>query len=454
MLRKHDWFNYLNAHVVEILQSKDEGKEVGDYAQIVEELNALSFDDPKRARMLDEFLDQLAALETKVQDYPYVEPSDLEGIKKARPQTAGKYVKKDTGLDEKVLYDKVYGAWLGRSAGCLLGKPLECMQRDRIRGILTDTGNYPIQYYVSSNVSEDIIKKYNMLQFAKDAYIDRVSCMPEDDDINYTVLGLKLLEKKGVEFTPEDVAERWLSDLPILHLATAELIAYRNIVNRMYPPLSATYRNPYREWIGAQIRGDFFGYINPGNPELAAEMAWRDASISHIKNGIYGEMFIAAMLSWSAVCNDMEEIIDAGLSQIPDQCRLSEKIRMVLEWKRKGMNWEQAIDEVHTIYNPLNSHHAVHTISNAMIVVLGLLFGEKDFEKTIGISVMAAFDTDCNGATAGSIAGMILGAGALPEKWINPLNDTIISGVDGFRMVKISELAERTVRLIYKNEGR
>lgn len=79
-----------------------------------------------------------------------------------------------------------------------------------------------------------------------------------------------------------------------------------------------------------------------------------------------------------------------------------------------------------------------------MIVCLGLLYGRKDFEKTVGIAVSAGFDTDCNGATAGSIVGMTLGADALPEKWIKPLNDQLKSGVDGFGLVKISDMAKRT----------
>jgi ADP-ribosylglycohydrolase len=86
-----------------------------------------------------------------------------------------------------------------------------------------------------------------------------------------------------------------------------------------------------------------------------------------------------------------------------------------------------------------------------MIVALGLLFGEAEFEKSIAYTIACAFDTDCNGATVGSILGMMHGAKALPEKWVSPLNDLIKSGVDGFGLVRLSELAERTVKVVQAN---
>jgi ADP-ribosylglycohydrolase len=222
-------------------------------------------------------------------------------------------------------------------------------------------------------------------------------------------------------------------------------VAYRNFINSVYPPESANFCNPFREWIGAQIRADFFGYITPGDPERGAEYAWRDASISHIKNGIYGEMLVAAMLSAAAVTGDIHQIIEAGLSQIPSKSRLTEKIRIVMEWEKEGISWEEALDRIHSIYDEKNAHHWCHTISNAMIVCTALLFGEMDFEKSLSIALLGALDTDCNAATTGSIVGMVLGASNLPEKWTAPLNDRLITGVAGFYDVKISEIAKKTV---------
>lgn len=131
--------------------------------------------------------------------------------------------------------------------------------------------------------------------FKQSYYVDQFGDFTfADDDTNYTVLSQIIVECRGREFTPYDVAGTWLSaQLRDAH-CTAEKVAYINLINGYFPPDSAMYKNPYREWIGAQIRGDYFGYINPGNPEKAAEMAFKDACVSHTKNGIYGEMFVAA----------------------------------------------------------------------------------------------------------------------------------------------------------------
>lgn len=439
-----DYANDLN---IELLQSRDEGRNISGFEERVRHAQSLDSKNPEKEKIAKSLFDEIVKCPVKG-GYEFYEPSDLERIKKSRSGAGFGIMPKPAGLSGDQLYDKDYGAWLGRCAGCLLGQPVEKWYRDRILGLLKETGNFPFRYYISSAIPEEIKTKYGVID-TQDGYqknwINNVKCMPEDDDTNYTIIGLKILEKYGRDFTPEDVAETWLENLPILHLCTAERIAYRNVVNGILPPLSAAYRNPFREWIGAQIRADFFGYINPGNPEMAAEMAWRDASISHTKNGIYGEMFVAAMLSAAFSCNNIEEIIRIGLSQIPEGSRLYKEIYSLLQWKKENVTLESAIDRIHKKYDETNWHDWLHTISNASIVCLSLIYADNDFEKAIGTAVSTGFDTDCNGATVGSIMGIILGAKALPGKWIKPLNDKIKSGVDGFELVNISDLARRTV---------
>ena len=108
---------------------------------------------------------------------------------------------------------------------------------------------------------------------------------------------------------------------------TAERAAYRNLLDGYSPPECATYRNPFREWIGAQIRGDVYGWARPGDPRGAAALAWRDARISHTRNGIYGAMFAAALVSAACVADDIDTVLDAGLSVVPAQSRFAHAVR-------------------------------------------------------------------------------------------------------------------------------
>ena len=112
--------------------------------------------------------------------------------------------------------------------------------------------------------------------------------MPEDDDLNYPLLNLLLLERHGSDFTTADVARLWLDELPAGRTFTAERVAYRNLLAGVEPPHTARHRNPFREWIGALIRADVHGWTNPGDPAAAAEQAHRDAVLTHTANGVYG----------------------------------------------------------------------------------------------------------------------------------------------------------------------
>ncbi len=251
-------------------------------------------------------------------------------------------------------------------------------------------------------------------------------------------------------FTPLDVASFWCENVPVMHTCTAERVAYRNFLGFVVPPASASFRNPYREWIGAQIRADFFGYANPGNPERAADWAWRDASISHVKNGIYGEMWVAAMLAAAYVEDDLVKVIRAGLAQIPAKSRVTADVEKMLALHAQGASYEDAVAAVHQQWDEKKSHHWCHTNSNAQIVALALLWGGDDFEKTITRAVMPGFDTDC--ATAGSVWGIIHGVRALPAKWTKPLRDRVQTGVAGYHDVTISQLARDMVAVALQNK--
>ncbi len=270
---------------------------------------------------------------------------------------------------------------------------------------------------------------------------------PGDDDTNYTVMAMAMVKQKGIGFTPSDMADFWMNNIPILRVCTAERVAYRNFTDNIEPPDSAVVRNPYREWIGAQIRADFYGYVALGQPELAAELAWRDASISHVKNGIYGSMWVAAMLSVAMGQTDVRSIIEIGLSEIPERSRFFEAITEILNRHAAGIPYFETMQYIHQRWDETRSHHWCHTVANAQIVAMGLLYGEGDYEKAITRAVLPCFDTDCNGATVGSIMGMMLGARALPEKWTGVMNDTIHTDLQGYQTTKISRLAEEMFQI-------
>lgn len=372
----------------------------------------------------------------KKEDFSYYEPSDWENI--VSESSFENY--ENLKFSKEELFDKIYGALLGRAAGCMLGKPVEGWSREKILRYLKKAGENRLEYYFPE--IKDGTDEFRI--YFKETLRENLNKAVRDDDLDYPIINLKVLEKYGFDFTPENVGHIWLENLPFGLVYTAERAAYRNLVMGFKPPETATHMNPYREWIGAQIRADIFGWVSSGDPKKAVKMAYNDARLSHVKNGIYGEMIIAAMLANAFSCTKPKELIEKSLNYIPKRSRLYEAIRYVLELHTKEPKWENAWEKIMEKYG---NYHTVHTINNACFVALGLLYGEGDFGKSICIAVESGLDTDCNGATVGSIMGALLGANKLPKKWIDPLNDTLESLVPGFQKVKISSLAERIIKL-------
>ena len=434
------WEFYSSYILNEYRQSIEEGLDIEQYSEVFKAVSLLPNNEIKKK--LGDVLFSVISGAKQIKDYKYTEPSDLDSIKELRAP----YSYNTSGI--KDIEKKIKGAWFGRICGCMLGKPIECIRTDELIPFLKETDNYPMHRYIyKSELSNEILSKYKF-PFASRMYADEIDGMPIDDDTNYTVLAQLIIEKYGKDFTPYDVSRVWLDYQPKNAYCTAERIAFRNFVKGYVPPESAIYKNPFREWIGAQIRADYFGYINPGNPEFAAEMAWRDASISHTKNGIYGEMFVAAMLAVAAETDSFEDIIKGGLAQIPCTSRLYESVVEVLNGFKNGVGQKEAFEKIHKKYDEYTDHGWCHTISNAMIVTAALLYGNGDYGKSICMAVETGFDTDCNGATVGSIIGMAKGIDNITEYWTKPINDTLHTSIFGVGTVKISDRVQLTLKHI------
>ncbi|SDM71141.1 ADP-ribosylglycohydrolase family protein [Allokutzneria albata] len=387
-----------------------------------------------------ELLDELALLPGAT-----TEPTGLVEIKALCPQWTD-----DCGSHEPEL-GRVHGAWLGRAVGCLLGKPVEKIPRAGIEEIARATGNWPIrQYFTEVGLPEEIATRWPWNRRSRPtSLIENIDGMPEDDDLNYPLLALTLLERTGPGFTTEDVADLWLAELPAGRTFTAERIAYRNLLLGHSPPETASYRNPFREWIGAQIRADLFGWINPGKPGAAAEAAWRDAVLSHTANGVYGAMFVAAAVSAAAVLDEPLLWLRAGLSVVPPQSRLAVAVRDAIVAAQEEEDWGRVLDRIYDSHGHL---HWVHAVNNCALVAAAVVHGRGDFEASICRVVAGGWDTDSNGATVGSLLGARLGVDALPREWTDPLKNRLATTVAGMDGIGFDELAARTVAVAGKGK--
>ncbi len=388
------------------------------------------------------------------------EPNDLDAIRALRGDGP-----RDLGWQpaDAELVDRMHGAWTGRAVGCALGKPVESgsygmafengqsVGRQRIRDLLQARGEWPLRDYFSVEVPDG----HARLRCPASTR-EHIAYMEPDDDIHYTLVGLGVLEDIGPEFGWSDVAWYWTRHLPYSAICTAETQAILNFWNRSghmersrtspgtaaTPAWTRTHKNPYREWIGAQIRSDGWAWACAGKPELAAEFAHRDASWTHTRNGIYGAMLFAAIQAAAFVEHDMRRCIEVGLGEIPRDCRLARWVRAALQWHEECPDFQAALDRMDS-ENVLREMSPVHTINNAVACVLALLYSEPQIDPATCAAVMAGIDTDCNGATVGSVVGAMSGRDAYSGTLAARLNDTIKPEVFGFSEVRMSELARR-----------
>jgi ADP-ribosylglycohydrolase len=389
---------------------------------------------PELRGLAEELLTELDALES-----PFDEPAGLAEIVAACPGWPA-------GSAVEAAQDRLHGAWLGRAAGCVLGKPVEKIPREGIREIAEATGNWPIRgWFTGRGLPEEVAARWPWnRRSAPNSLAENLDGTPEDDDLNFPMLVLAMLERRGRDFTTDDVAQAWLDELPAGRVFTAERVAYRNLLLGLEPPRTATYRNPFREWIGAQIRADVYGWVNPGDPGEAAAMAHRDARLSHTANGVYGAMFAAAMCASALVAGSVEEVLRAGRAVLPEGSRMARAVDDAVASARAGGDFERVLDGLHERHAGL---HWVHSVNNAALVAAALAHGDGDFTASVAAAVAGGWDTDSDGATVGSVAGALLGASGIPARWTGPLRDRVASSLTGFDGVRIGDLAARTAAL-------
>ncbi|EPD57667.1 ADP-ribosylglycohydrolase family protein [Streptomyces sp. HGB0020] len=386
-----------------------------------------------------DLLDELADLPSTLGDS---EPTDLRRIRALCPDWPA------SAGPSPVTRARLEAAWLGRAVGCLLGKPVEKLPLDGIRQLARAAGNWPLHtYFTARGVPGDLLAQHPWnRRSATTSLAENIDGMPEDDDLNYPLLNLLLMQRHGRGFTTVDVAGLWLSELPAGRTFTAERIAYRNLLLGLEPPHTARHRNPFREWIGALIRADVHGWTNPGDPAAAAEQAHRDATLTHTANGVYAAMFTAAVIAAAATgTHDVHACLRTGLTVVPPGSRLARAVRHAVELAAQQTDFDTVVDRLHEAHAA--THHWVHAVPNTALVAAALTHADGDFSGSICRAVSGGWDTDSCGAAAGSIAALLAGApAALPDRWTTPLKNRLATSVGDFNGTGFDTLAQLTHR--------
>jgi ADP-ribosylglycohydrolase len=369
------------------------------------------------------------------------EPNALEDIKKLRPQADRRLWHK---FNQKTYADRVAGAFIGRMAGCTLGAPVECWSIKAMEDWAAYTGDAfpPVDYW--SAMKNPCDTRYEVSTYY-DYTRPGINGVPVDDDVTYTLLGLLIAENYSLDFTIEQNGEGWLKYLP--DACTAEAVALNNLKAGMSARLVGENGNPYMQWIGADIRSDPWGYLAPGQPERAADMAYRDAWLSHRRNGIYGEMYFSAVIAAAFAVNDPVEALRLGLNEIPADCLLAGDIRWALEL---GGTLSGYADANRAVKERFGDMSPIHTNDNACLTVFGLMIGGDDFSRCIGETVAMSYDNDCTTATVGSIFGAAKGIGSIPEHWYKGFHNKVLTYLNGHPSFAIDDVLERFAALAAK----
>jgi ADP-ribosylglycohydrolase len=352
-------------------------------------------------------------------------------------------------VDPQAVAPRVEAAFLGSVCGCILGKPLEVNPTlAQIRAAGEACGEWPLRDYISERMLQALGRRHPDAAYTTR---EKIRYAGSDDDLNYSIIGMLLLESHGAGFTQKDLAQLWLRNLPLGWCWGPE----RNMNRRAsYALLDsprasagietwADFLNPSDEACGALIRADAYGYACAGNPALAAELAWRDASFTHRRTGIYGTMFVAAAIATAFVERDRLRIFRIAAQYVPQRSRFAEVVRDSIEQVAGASDWLDGYDRVHGKYKEFGHCQVYQEIGT----VINTLRFARDVGEGICMQVSQGNDTDSFGCTCGSILGAYFGPGHLDPKWLAPFHDTIHVAMADFHEQRLSEVARRMGRL-------
>ncbi|WP_428377463.1 ADP-ribosylglycohydrolase family protein [Lichenicoccus sp.] len=317
---------------------------------------------------------------------------------------------------------RVYAGVLGKLIGVYLGRPFEGWTRDRILRTLG-----PIEYYVHDRLG--------------------VPLVVTDDDIAGTFVFLRALEDHGYDrnLGSRQIGNSWLNYLverrSILWWGgygnSTEHTAYLRLKSGIEAPRSGSIAMNGRtvaEQIGAQIFIDGWAMVSPGNPAQAARLAGEAARVSHDGEAVHAAVLLAVMEALAFVERDIDRLLDAGLSHLPPDCLIATVVRDIRGWHAEHPRWEDTFRRIEARYGYHCFPGNCHVVPNHAVIIMSLLYGGDDFQRSQMVANSAGWDTDCNAGNVGCLNGIRLGLDAIDAgpDWRGPVADRLyLSSADG-----------------------
>ena len=337
--------------------------------------------------------------------------------------------------------ERTYAGVLGKIIGVYLGRPFEGWTYDRIMAELGE-----VWYYVHERKNVPLIVT--------------------DDDISGTFTFLRALPDYGNrrDLTPAEIGQSWLNYIieqrTILWWGgmgnSTEHTAYLRLKKGIPAPQSGSIAlngKVVAEQIGAQIFIDGWAMVAPGDPELAADLARRAASVSHDGEAIYGAQVIAAMEAQAYVENDIQKLIDTALRFIPSRSIIYRLINEIREWHASEPDWRKNREQIAAFYGYDKYGGNCHMIPNHALIIHALLHGDDDFQKSLMIVNTCGWDTDCNSGNVGCLLGIKNGLAGIDRgpDWRGPVADRMyLATAEGGR--GITDAVAETIHIV--NSGR